>query len=1046
MAKMPDETALGRRPIPQGSGGLARYQVGGQPEAVGQATARLAGRMQSGVAKMDQALQIEAERVDTLRAEEAYTKAVAERMRLTYDQDAGFMNIKGEAAVTKPLVQDYVKQYDQFAERTAATLGNENQREKFKKRFEIARLQMAEDGLRHTAQQRQVYADQVYEGTMAVQTQAAAVAWDSPNDVLLAATHIRNAIADRAEDQDWPAQHMEQEVLARMSGVHEAVIRQALTAGRNKYAEDWFTRFQQEIDQNTAMTLALAVAGGERKDQFNSYTHRFILSKTLDSLDAQQLAMHALQNEVMSDQIIDDTQRNTLLGQIVSRLESLNKQAQARYDASMNGLTNAIESVNKATEKGYPAAAADLMEIVEASKGTPAEREAMRMVHLANAVRDFVDQHPAAQAGSIIAYRRHLDANPNEGDIKVLESMERIHKETKAELQDNPAGYGIGRGLTQPVQLNLAEPETQQAEFNQVFVNAQMLRDRHGAAYKPLTEDNAAMLTQLLTDADWQSQAEYLGKLWIGSAGNTKGYNGMMDQIAENQPVIAMAGERVGMNDKATADLMLRGQSYLQPKNAGTPPGGSLVWMPPQNEMLAAFTEYVDTAYAGNPEEANAVYQAARAIYAAMTADAGAKDSESLDTDRWDRAMALATGGRPDGATGVDGGIEEYHGAKLPLPPGMTKSEFRDQLAVHADYIANLPGMNPSVTRAAIMDAQLVPGVRAGTYMIRNGNDLLYRVEPDDARRGELGVLRGQDGRNMTEYSVTVKDGSRYVNIPTLVKGQVDVESILAGKKPTQQQVEIALRRAKERQQAGATLPTYQTEPEALRAAETRTEQEKMIQGGPRPVPIVIDMNNPPPSGRTSSGRVRGVSEMTAAEEQDYWDTQGTRAPPTTGVPRPPEDLRRRPVSASAESSQKGVPAEPKQEKPFTPAGKGYDYDSARKSGATADENGHWPMLAPLAPQDAHDLELPVGAALILKGRQHPTWDVGVAAEYIAGNAVIKKGDRYYSVPIDWLDAPSTARVRRITPNLRSLPSDVFQRYQEAIEQQADKLPKGDAP
>ncbi len=72
--------------------------------------------------------------------------------------------------------------------------------------------------------------------------------------------------------------------------------------------------------------------------------------------------------------------------------------------------------------------------------------------------------------------------------------------------------------------------------------------------------------------------------------------------------------------------------------------------------------------------------------------------------------------------------------------------------------------------------------------------------------------------------------------------------------------------------------------------------------------------------------------------------------------------------------------------KKFDPDGKGYDYETAKKSGIKPDETGHWPSRDPKSGK-------------LLKGRKHPTWNLTEKGERQAGYNIIKKNGRYYSVP-----------------------------------------------
>ena len=89
----------------------------------------------------------------------------------------------------------------------------------------------------------------------------------------------------------------------------------------------------------------------------------------------------------------------------------------------------------------------------------------------------------------------------------------------------------------------------------------------------------------------------------------------------------------------------------------------------------------------------------------------------------------------------------------------------------------------------------------------------------------------------------------------------------------------------------------------------------------------------------------------------------------------------------------------------FDPEGSGYDDARARAAGMTpagaeaGDNAGHMGSVAPTTPEERKRHNLPEDSYAILKGRKHDTWDKAVAAEEARGFMVIKKGDRYFSVP-----------------------------------------------
>jgi hypothetical protein len=87
---------------------------------------------------------------------------------------------------------------------------------------------------------------------------------------------------------------------------------------------------------------------------------------------------------------------------------------------------------------------------------------------------------------------------------------------------------------------------------------------------------------------------------------------------------------------------------------------------------------------------------------------------------------------------------------------------------------------------------------------------------------------------------------------------------------------------------------------------------------------------------------------------------------------------------------------------PFNPESNGYDYARAKEAGlgpnGTGENAGHWGSVAPTTPSEQKSLGLPKDSYVLLKGKDHPTWDKAVAAEEARGAKVVKAGTRYFSV------------------------------------------------
>lgn len=90
--------------------------------------------------------------------------------------------------------------------------------------------------------------------------------------------------------------------------------------------------------------------------------------------------------------------------------------------------------------------------------------------------------------------------------------------------------------------------------------------------------------------------------------------------------------------------------------------------------------------------------------------------------------------------------------------------------------------------------------------------------------------------------------------------------------------------------------------------------------------------------------------------------------------------------------------------KTFDPEGSDYDYETAKIGGlgpdGTGDNKGHWGSVTMASDAEKKLHGLPSDSYVILKGRKHETWDKAEEAEKARGSEIIKRGERYYSVPV----------------------------------------------
>ena len=182
MARLPSAADLMRgRPGVSVGGGVTAARPGPVPQ-VGDGGA--AGLMEVGKAlvsvggELDKVFKAEQERADKLRAEDSFNQLRDQQLDLSLGEENGFAKLKGGDAANGDLLKKWTQKFDDSQRKIEGTLENDRQRDAFRQRAAVARAGFQGDIYRHVAQQTDVYALNVYKGTIDTETRTAMAGWD----------------------------------------------------------------------------------------------------------------------------------------------------------------------------------------------------------------------------------------------------------------------------------------------------------------------------------------------------------------------------------------------------------------------------------------------------------------------------------------------------------------------------------------------------------------------------------------------------------------------------------------------------------------------------------------------------------------------------------------------------------------------------------------------------------------------------------------------------------------------------------------------------
>lgn len=244
----------------------------------GQQAQALGGAVQSaGDAESKIALSMQ-EQVNQTRVNDAVNKARMAAQDLAYNPQSGYLNLKGDAALTRPNGQDLPAEYgDKLREQMsgiASTLGNEQQRRQFQMNSGELQAQFHGQVESHMLGEFREHALSVQNGTIDLAVNDAKLNWNNPDLIGPSLNAAKAAVYDKGRISGWSASQTDAALLTTTSKVHSDVIMAALENNNPNYAfsylnarkgemtADDILRVQGHVNKSVWMNLSLQAVQG----------------------------------------------------------------------------------------------------------------------------------------------------------------------------------------------------------------------------------------------------------------------------------------------------------------------------------------------------------------------------------------------------------------------------------------------------------------------------------------------------------------------------------------------------------------------------------------------------------------------------------------------------------------------------------------------------------------------------------------------------------------------------------------------------------------
>lgn len=233
--------------------------AGQQAQQTGRALTQVGG--QAGRIALD--MQNEA---NQLRFDDAANQAKEVALKLRFDQEVGYSNLRGADALTRPdgkaLADEYGENLQKQLEQIGTGLGNDAQRQAFSAFSRDLRTQFTGQVMAHEANEFKTYGLSVAEGIRATAIRDIALNYNDPKATDQAMHRIEAETYREAKLLGKSAEWVEARVRESVSGAHKLVIATALEKGDLGYANAYLQRNGGKMEADDILAVKSAIDGG----------------------------------------------------------------------------------------------------------------------------------------------------------------------------------------------------------------------------------------------------------------------------------------------------------------------------------------------------------------------------------------------------------------------------------------------------------------------------------------------------------------------------------------------------------------------------------------------------------------------------------------------------------------------------------------------------------------------------------------------------------------------------------------------------------------
>lgn len=194
-----------------------------------------------------------------LRVDDALNQAKETALRLAYDKEEGFTNLKGINALErpdgKPLADEYGDKLNQQIQQLSGSLGNDAQRQAFARSSNDILTSFKGQAIQHESSEYKTYALSVSDGVQSTALRDIGLNWNNPDAINSAVDRIKAETFRQAQLLGKSAEWQEAAARKLTSNAHKTALLAALENNDVTYADSYLKKYSGQMDADDILAV-----------------------------------------------------------------------------------------------------------------------------------------------------------------------------------------------------------------------------------------------------------------------------------------------------------------------------------------------------------------------------------------------------------------------------------------------------------------------------------------------------------------------------------------------------------------------------------------------------------------------------------------------------------------------------------------------------------------------------------------------------------------------------------------------------------------------